>query len=712
MFFLCICFSCHLRAAHIPESEDGGSLLGSSRKSLADTSVTSTADLSVFSGGQRSQQAFDICIDDSQSVLSEGADGEDDGSPEWVFVCSYSYESYNILNPLHFRSAFCSLNLMGRTPSTMRITPTPRAISPQDIVRIYVPAAPPDEVAITSISTVDHRSPTGSRELKTNRSPVSSPNSVQIVNGGTKSSPSNSGATTISLGERSREGNRNSTGAMENRSIIFGSGDITPVRQRFDDELLQSFGEASLTSNISNSGPRSTSSSRRGSLSRKSPSTMFESGLMECTHMAKRRLSSASNSDSKYRIGSSENISSPVSVGSGMRPTVSTISIKSNASDTEKNMERKRIMTSFEQLAARQRHESENQRPQLDELKQQRAAHHNNHSSSDIDGIDKLSPDDDENYSYAYYSLDKSPNMVTISKTRTKYVSESNIQYKAFSSSIDSNFDSEAAKRRPISSANETTTFQYNHSFGLPEPMSGMTATPTAARATAATTTAISTATKEYKRFYGTSVDEDEDNEEEPKKSSDESSSSPNSKSILNTPVNETIPLLSSPITAVPLNSRSHPYGEGSNQHRNQQSPSRIPMQHPVNAPLSPVRSPPTPATAYVIDIQPSPESAAQQSPTQRPSRIPLLHGSTSRSGHSSTMQQSPNNDLNRVLPPIEITQRHMKLVTSPTTAHRYVVDTRIATGHKLSQQNNGSTGSNANDLNTIRIKVNQNQRN
>lgn len=41
------------------ESEDGGSMLGSSRKSLADTSVTSTADLSIFSGGQRSQHTFD-----------------------------------------------------------------------------------------------------------------------------------------------------------------------------------------------------------------------------------------------------------------------------------------------------------------------------------------------------------------------------------------------------------------------------------------------------------------------------------------------------------------------------------------------------------------------------------------------------------------------------------------------------------------------------
>lgn len=67
---------------HIPpESEDGGSLLGSSRKSLADTSVTSTADLSVFSGGQRSQHAYDICVDDVRSILSEGDDGEGESSP-------------------------------------------------------------------------------------------------------------------------------------------------------------------------------------------------------------------------------------------------------------------------------------------------------------------------------------------------------------------------------------------------------------------------------------------------------------------------------------------------------------------------------------------------------------------------------------------------------------------------------------------------------
>lgn len=55
-----ITIACLPFAVHVAESEDGGSLLGSSRKSLADTSVTSTADLSMFSGGQRSSQlAYD-----------------------------------------------------------------------------------------------------------------------------------------------------------------------------------------------------------------------------------------------------------------------------------------------------------------------------------------------------------------------------------------------------------------------------------------------------------------------------------------------------------------------------------------------------------------------------------------------------------------------------------------------------------------------------
>lgn len=65
----------------MPDSEDGGSFLGSSRKSLADTSVTSTADLSLFSTGPRSQHAFEITstgFDDGHSLAQQRHHHDDD----------------------------------------------------------------------------------------------------------------------------------------------------------------------------------------------------------------------------------------------------------------------------------------------------------------------------------------------------------------------------------------------------------------------------------------------------------------------------------------------------------------------------------------------------------------------------------------------------------------------------------------------------------
>ncbi|GAB0090019.1 Rab-GTPase-TBC domain [Sergentomyia squamirostris] len=204
-----------LNTVHVAESEDGGSLgLCSSRKSLADTSVTSTADLSIFSGGQRSHQAFDIYHhhDDTQSLHTEGGgvvEDEEESSPG---------------------SGFCSMSIVGRTSSTMMITPTPRAISPQDIVRIYVPPAPPEEV-----------NGAGGTPL---------PGAV-------------------------------SDGGKKRDSLL--SGEITPIRNsvlyRSDEELAQTLKE------IEN-GRHSSSSSRRGSMSRKSPSSALESEfVIECSHM-------------------------------------------------------------------------------------------------------------------------------------------------------------------------------------------------------------------------------------------------------------------------------------------------------------------------------------------------------------------------------------------------------------------------------------------
>lgn len=78
---------------------DGSSLLGDgSRRSLAETSITSTADLSVFSSAPRSQAA------DSHSICEEDTDQEEDGG------------------------------------GTHTPTPTPRS---PDVVRIYIPYESP-----------------------------------------------------------------------------------------------------------------------------------------------------------------------------------------------------------------------------------------------------------------------------------------------------------------------------------------------------------------------------------------------------------------------------------------------------------------------------------------------------------------------------------------------------------------------------------------
>lgn len=101
--------------------DDGGSPNGS-RRSLADTSVTSTADLSVFSSATRSQ-ALDNSLD-TQSNVSDGSSGSG-GLP---------------------------------TPRA-----TPHQPSP-DIVRIYVPYTPPSPA-----SYKDDLPRTLPRSLETNK---------------------------------------------------------------------------------------------------------------------------------------------------------------------------------------------------------------------------------------------------------------------------------------------------------------------------------------------------------------------------------------------------------------------------------------------------------------------------------------------------------------------------------------------------------------
>lgn len=545
------------------------------------------------------------------------------------------------------------------------ITPTPRAMSPQDIVRIYVPPAPPDEQQHTQqkfqpITANEGRYVT--KEVQPNSLPLlSDSSSVRSIS--SNMNMNNSQETPkqhFSLEFPCTESNNRN-------SIIYGSGELTPVHYSFhrsDEELVKSFSESisgHSLSHISNvggvgaivataGGQRSTSSSRRGSLSRKSPLAMFESNtLMECSHiLAKRRLSTQSNglnTDNRIKLSignsSSENISN---LG---QPTSLSLLRRNSLSNGEST----KIMTSFEQLAT---------------YRNQTATDGVDRGESPIRIISSkrhevVSPDDEENYTYSYYNSYKSAesrqrkNPAVIGNDTKKYVSESNIQYKSFTTATDSVVESDIEytalnKRRPHSSAIETSPFQFADTVAMP-------------------TSRTATSIKEYKRFYSTSIDDDDPDpdknndaeEDEPIKSSDDSSSSPVTKSVPITPVNETIPLLqSSPISAQNKSQiSSHIYHASHTSTSNSVSPapSQFKLKSPSHIPVAMLPS------AKGKSSTPSPDMASP--PMVRPSRIPLVYNNqkilsatvTSPVMHSSSSASSINspNDLNRILPPVEI---------------------------------------------------------
>lgn len=567
----------------------------------------------------------------------------------------------------YFSSAFCSLSVVGRT--TM-VTPTPRTISPQDIVRIYVPPAPPDEEKHYQNLPKPKTSPS-TKDSKPNSIFVSEANNIQrhsnnnnkliSSNGNVNGSPEKTITTTTPTSQTastiivkppmglSNESNKN--------SIIYGSGDLTPVHCTFnqsDDDLAKSFADASL-STTSNSlgyigiGGGASSSSRRGSLSRKSPSAVFESNmLMECTHMIKRRLSTQSNSSINFEI---KDKSSPVSE---TQRGNSSLSLRLNSNGEKK-------ITSFEQLA---RYRGSTSDEKLN------------------DEIDKYSPDDEGNYSYSYFKYKSAESRQRRSPTTTvesskRFVSESNVQYESISMRKSSNENEYRAlnKRRPNSSG-ETSLFQYETFSVAPSTTSTATTPPASSHKT--------TSIKEYKRFYGTSNEDTCD--DELKKSSDEShTSSPNSKSVLNSPDTFTIPLLQS------------------------SPPSYIPK----------IKSPVSPTQHIYSDIGTQPESPV------KPSRIPVSHfnerkintKTTSPTAHVSPNSTGISSELNRVLPPVEIVSSSSssnnslssrKLQKTPTSPNGQPIGFGIASRPMKLQTKNGTTLA---DSNTIRIKINQNDK-
>ncbi|XP_058060214.1 mucin-12-like [Anopheles bellator] len=305
----------HLNTVHIPESEDGGSLLGSSRKSLADTSVTSTADLSVLSGGQsqRSHQAFDFYVEDQKVIPSEDEGDGGESSPvskptqssasakvryEASVGCSSTAASTKRQTKLRSAaSAIGSTSVVERSPSTLQLM-TPRAMSPHDVVRIYVPPAPPEEQRMAagiangrpSIDRQNGEHDTASNEQHARRHDRSSNGDAGAYEGAVDDDDDDGESQT----RRNSEIDlylQQSAGAPMTGPSAHGSGRYCNEYPSGDFQSVP-VAASSVTSSTQHyaSNGRSSSSSRRGSMSRKSPAPMLDSEfIIECSHVKNRK---------------------------------------------------------------------------------------------------------------------------------------------------------------------------------------------------------------------------------------------------------------------------------------------------------------------------------------------------------------------------------------------------------------------------------------
>lgn len=583
----------------------------------------------------------------------------------------------------------------------MMITPTQRAMSPQDIVRIYVPPAPPDEQFQSKASPQSPHS-TGTITAKMNgTSPPS-----KILSGSTISLSS---YTTTTNSVRMRNGTivHNSSDAFDrnsNRNSIIsaaeptGSGDITPVRRsiyRSEEELR--YAAAS-----------SMSSSRRGSLSRKTPAPpmLLENKLMmECQHLqaatSARRGSAASTGSNRVQLNISlENISLPSKSNNVVGPVGRTTV----------------MMTSFEELA-------------------KDAAFNLNRSKTATPSIigrhNSFTPDDD-NFTLLHGG-GGGGGVIQSSGGDSTSRYETTIEYKSFSPTT---ADQRRPRQRQPSDPICSPTDYYDVTLGSsPEKLNK---------------------TIEFggggRFFYSQSGNNISSGER--KKSSDDSSStttttttSPNAnKSVVNTPVTDTVPLLLASPSSPPSSSATYRQLGCDDDDDDDDDEEDNSISSPTTTTTTTTVSNKRATKSQHRNIKNKSSKSEQNNVTphnKRPSKIPLFH--------HKTLSPTSSSDSSSVLPPVEIPNsnhytnkhisNHRRIGSGGGGSSSMDFDSRIAaplggayefnnrahqrsattTSTTTTTTSNGSAAGSvqppsgiarSQDLNKIRIKINQNQRN
>lgn len=395
---------------------------------------------------------------------------------------------------VYSRSAYCSLSVLNRPPSSaMRITPTPRAMSPKDIVRIYVPPPPPEELYGRPNDLRLSHNNNNNNVSSEGRSPESDCRTV-IQRTPTQELPGSVSTATITS-QSMRSLNQHQWTSREEPLIVPSGGGLQTTLR----DLALYSSQSSLKG-----GHGSTSSSRRGSMSRKS-SVIVESLAGDCPHI--RVTSGGGGRDSQRH-----------SFGDGGLIHVEYEAILARANQNKPKKE-PRIMTSFEKLA------------QMNDTFSFRGDHSEGRREV------KLQHSDDEAFSYSFQAMRRSGGAVdqgargNDSQT-TKCTSDYNIKYNGGGD----------GEKRPVGDGHgvdDTREVEAGHELGAKKKNK-----------------------KQYDRFF--TPDESEEDFDEGqfdghelavgkkkrpghrKEESVNHSSSPSSssKSLLATPVNETQPLL------------------------------------------------------------------------------------------------------------------------------------------------------------------------
>lgn len=411
------------------------------------------------------------------------------------------------------------------------ITPTPTNISPQDIVRIYVPPADPVELRELKVRADDEISQSSRRSslirLEYDITPLESSPPYRSQNASQPHSPQSYRGEQVTTSNK-QDYNGSTSGTFNKTQPQQYYYPAQPTTQPYPN--YQS------------------SSSRRGSMTRKTPSPMLDTELiiMECDHMKMRRSQENLNQD--FSITYSVNGGTNKSNNSSKVYQFNNSSSNNNSNNNNNNGESLKRLTSFEELAKKSESNSlmyiqqqSNSAQSVDNNPRRYSASNNKPKSDYNIHYKNLNSHDDEIDEYAGMSHQ---NLIKKSTSHSYNIRKNE---RKSSSETNSPFDYDLLKEKrkvgrfmydddtenkPMETTEKSIKL-YDRFFNSEDEEEEEESETRVAKKSSAT---------KYRSHIisGTEGDDDDENDDE------NSSNSPPNKSLLSSPIIETIPLLMS----------------------------------------------------------------------------------------------------------------------------------------------------------------------